>query len=135
MSLSIERHATSKIRKVEDLENTYTMGFRGEALASISAISRTTMISRTEADDSGLKLVIEAGDIIEAEECGAQRGLTITVENLFFNTPVRYKFLKQDFTEFKYIKEWVQKTAMAYPNISLRSVSYTHLTLPTNREV
>ena len=123
MSLSIERHATSKIRKVEDLENTYTMGFRGEALASISAISRTTMISRTEADDAGLKLVIEAGDIIEAEECGAQRGLTITVENLFFNTPVRYKFLKQDFTEFKYIKEWVQKTAMAYPNISFRLIN------------
>ena len=120
MAISIERHATSKIRKVEDLEKTYTMGFRGEALASISAISTLTMQSKTKDEFTGTKIVAKAGNIIEAEECGMQVGTTILVENLFFNTPVRYKFLKQDATEFRYIKEWVQKVALANPNISFR---------------
>lgn len=120
MAISLERHATSKIRKVEDLENTYTMGFRGEALASISAISTLTMQSKTKEDFTGTKIVATAGNIIEAEECGIQVGTTILVENLFFNTPVRYKFLKQDATEFRYIKDWVQKVALANPNISFR---------------
>lgn len=120
MAISIERHATSKIRKVEDLEKTYTMGFRGEALASISAISTLTMQSKTKDEFTGTKIVAKAGNIIESEECGMQVGTTILVENLFFNTPVRYKFLKQDATEFRYIKEWVQKVALVNPNISFR---------------
>ena len=120
MAISLERHATSKIRKVEDLEKTYTMGFRGEALASISAISTLTMQSKTKDEFTGTKIVAKAGNIIEAEECGMQVGTTILVENLFFNTPVRYKFLKQDATEFRYIKEWVQKVALENPNISFR---------------
>ena len=120
MAISLERHATSKIRKVEDLEKTYTMGFRGEALASISAISTLTMQSKTKDEFTGTKIVAKAGNIIEAEECGMQVGTTIFVENLFFNTPVRYKFLKQDATEFRYIKNWVQKVALANPNISFR---------------
>ena len=120
MPISLERHATSKIRKIEDLEKTYTMGFRGEALASISAISTLTMQSKTKEEFTGTKIVAKAGNIIEAEECGMQVGTTILVENLFFNTPVRYKFLKQDATEFKYIKDWVQKVALANPNISFR---------------
>ena len=120
MAISLERHATSKIRKVEDLEKTYTMGFRGEALASISAISTLTMQSKTKDEFTGTKIVTKAGNIIEAEECGMQVGTTILVENLFFNTPVRYKFLKQDATEFRYIKDWVQKVALANPNISFR---------------
>ena len=111
MPISIERHATSKIRKVEDLENTYTMGFRGEALASISAISEMTMISKTLKETTGYKIQTTAGNVIDIEECGAQTGTTIIVEKLFFNTPVRYKFLKQDATENKYIKEWVHKVA------------------------
>lgn len=120
MAISLERHATSKIRKVEDLEKTYTMGFRGEALASISAISTLTMQSKTKDEFTGTKIVAKAGNIIESEECGMQVGTTILVENLFFNTPVRYKFLKQDATEFRYIKDWVQKVALANPNISFR---------------
>lgn len=120
MAISLERHATSKIRKVEDLEKTYTMGFRGEALASISAISILTMQSKTKDEFTGTKLVAKAGNIIKAEECGMQVGTTISVENLFFNTPVRYKFLKQDTTEYRYIKDWVQKVALANPNISFR---------------
>ena len=120
MAISLERHATSKIRKVEDLEKTYTMGFRGEALASISAISTLTMQSKTKDEFTGTKLVAKAGNIIKAEECGMQVGTNISVENLFFNTPVRYKFLKQDTTEYRYIKDWVQKVALANPNISFR---------------
>ena len=120
MAISLERHATSKIRNVEDLEKTYTMGFRGEALASISAISTLTMQSKTKEEITGTKMVAKAGDIIQVEECGMQVGTTILVENLFFNTPVRYKFLKQDATEFRYIKDWVQKVALANPDISFR---------------
>lgn len=120
MEISLERHATSKIRKVEDLEKTYTMGFRGEALASISAISTLTMKSKTKEEFTGMKIVAKAGNIIDTEECGMSVGTTILVENLFFNTPVRYKFLKQDATEFRYIKDWVQKVALANPDISFR---------------
>ena len=123
MPISLERHATSKIRKIEDLENSYTMGFRGEALASICSISELTMISKTKEESIGTKVIAKAGNIIDFEECGAPTGTTIIVENLFFNTPVRYKFLKQDSTEFKYIKDWVQKTAIANPTIAFRLIN------------
>ena len=117
---AIERHATSKINKIEDLENTYTMGFRGEALASISSISKMTMITKTKESDLGAKIIAKGGRIIDTEETVSQEGTTIIVEELFFNTPVRYKFLKQDATEFRYIKEWLQKCAIANPNISIK---------------
>ena len=120
MTISLERHATSKIRKIEDLQNTYTMGFRGEALASIASISEMTMISKTKDEIIGHKLTATAGNILVDEEIGAQTGTTIIVERLFFNTPVRYKFLKQDSVETRYIKEWLQKEALANPNISFR---------------
>lgn len=123
MTIAIERHATSKIRKIEDLENTYTMGFRGEALASITAISKLTIISKTKEMDSGIKMIAESGDIVSQEEVASPVGTTITVENLFFNTPVRYKFLKQDATEFRYIKELVQKIALANTNVALKLIN------------
>ena len=123
MVISIERHATSKIKKIEDLENTYTMGFRGEALASIAAISRLTIVSKTKDDNFGNKIVCEAGNIIDEDEVGSGNGTTIIVEGLFFNTPVRYKFLKQDAIEAKYIKEFIQKTAFANPDISFKLVN------------
>ena len=123
LELSLERHATSKIRKVEDLEHTYTMGFRGEALASIASVSKLTIISRTKEDNFGTKLFAEAGNILEKEEIGAQVGTTILVENLFFNVPVRYKFLKQDATELRYIKEWVQKEALSNSEISFKLIN------------
>ena len=123
MDIAIERHATSKLRKIEDLEKIYTMGFRGEALASIVSISKLTIISKTANDEFGNKLVAEAGDIIEKEEFGTQLGTTIIVENLFYNVPVRYKFLKQDATEFKYIKDWVQKEAFSNPSISFKLIN------------
>ena len=123
MPVALERHATSKIREIEDLENTYTMGFRGEALASISAISKTTLISKTKDNQFGAKIVARAGNIEEAGEVAANQGTTIIVEELFFNTPVRYKFLKKDQTETRVIKEWVQKAAIANLDISFRLIN------------
>ena len=120
MTLSVERHATSKIRKVEDLENTYTMGFRGEALASIASISNMTIISRPAGQEYANKIVVEEGNIVGGEETYTQQGTTIQVENLFYNTPVRYKFLKNDATEFRYIKEWVERIALSNPNVSIK---------------
>ena len=96
--LAFERHATSKIRKIEDLEHTYSMGFRGEALAIIAAIANVELVSKTENEDIGNRIVVEGGDVLSFDEIGCSKGTTITVRNLFFNTPVRYKFLKKDFT-------------------------------------
>lgn len=123
MTISIERHATSKIRQVEDLEKTYTMGFRGEALASISSISKLTIISKIKEDLIGNKIVSNAGKITEIKQCASQTGTQIIVKDLFYNTPVRYKFLKQDATESKYIKNWVEKVALANPNISFKLIT------------
>ena len=123
MAISLERHATSKIRKIEDLEQSYTMGFRGEALASISAVSELTMISKTDDELVANKLFARAGQIESWEEVAAQKGTTIIVEKLFFNTPVRYKFLKNDATEFRYIKEFMQKVALAHPEIAVKLIN------------
>ena len=129
--LSLERHATSKIRKIEDLEHTYSMGFRGEALASIASISELTMMTKT-ADENGTKITAEAGEIVEVEEIGIPVGTTIMVERLFFNTPVRYKFLKNDATEFRYIKEWVQKTALVNSDIAFKLINDGKIVFQTN---
>ena len=129
--LSLERHATSKIRKIEDLEHTYSMGFRGEALASIASISELTMMTKT-AEENGTKITAEAGEIVEVEEIGIPVGTTIMVEKLFFNTPVRYKFLKNDATEFRYIKEWVQKTALVNSDIAFKLINDGKIVFQTN---
>ena len=99
MEMAFERHATSKIRVAEDLETVKSMGFRGEALASVAAISKVSMKSKTRENEVGYELVVEGGNILKKEETACPNGTTITVENLFYNTPVRYKFLKKDFTE------------------------------------
>ena len=123
MGIALERHATSKISKIEDLENTYSFGFRGEALASISSISELTMISKTADEMVGYKLFSRGGNILEKDEIGASTGTTIKVEKLFYNTPVRYKFLKNDATEFRYIKEFLQKVALAEPDKSIELIN------------
>ena len=129
--LSLERHATSKIKKIEDLEHTYSMGFRGEALASIASISELIMMTRT-AEENGTRIISKAGEIIKLEEIGLPVGTTIIVEKLFFNTPVRYKFLKNDATEFRYIKEWVQKTAIINSNIAFKLINDGKIVFQTN---
>ncbi len=123
MEYAFERHATSKIRIADDLENIKSMGFRGEALASIAAIAHVEMISRTPDTEVGYKIVIEGGKVLQREETGCPVGTTITVTDLFFNTPVRYKFLKKDFTEAGYIEDAVTRLALANTNISMKLVS------------
>lgn len=123
MPLAFERHATSKIRKIEDLEKVYSMGFRGEALASISSVSRLTMITKTEEEFVGHKMVVKGQNVIENEETAATKGTTIIVQELFYNTPVRFKFLKQDAAEFRYIKELVQNMALANLTVSFELIN------------
>ena len=123
MEIAFERHATSKIRKAEDLEEVKSMGFRGEALASIAAISKMEMVSKTNDSDTGYKIVISGGDIIEKTEAASKTGTTITVNELFYNTPVRYKFLKKDFTEAGYIEDAINRIAIANPNISITLIN------------
>ena len=123
MEIAFERHATSKIRQASDLDVVKSMGFRGEALASIAAIAHIEMTSKTEEDTIGSKIVVEAGKTLEFEEVACSKGTIITVTNLFFNTPVRYKFLKKDFTEAGYIEDVVSRTALVNPSIAIKLVS------------
>ena len=132
MEFAFERHATSKIRNAEDLENVKSMGFRGEALASIAAISNVKMVSRVAQDDSGNIIVVEGGKILENQEIAAGVGTTITVTNLFFNTPVRYKFLKKDFTEAGYIEDVVTRIALSNPNIAIKLLNGNKTIIQTN---
>ena len=131
MEFAFERHATSKIRNADDLEIVKSMGFRGEALASIAAIAKVEMISRTEDQESGNRILVEGGKILENEEIASQIGTTITVSNLFFNTPVRYKFLKKDFTETGYIEDAVTRIALANPSVSIRLINGSKTVIQT----
>ena len=123
MEMSFERHATSKIRNAEDLNMVKSMGFRGEALASIAAVANVEMISRTYEEEIGNKIVVEAGKVLSFEQTGCQIGTTITVKNLFFNTPVRYKFLKKDYTESGYIEDAITRLALIHPEIAFKLIS------------
>lgn len=123
MEIAFERHATSKIRQAEDLETVKSMGFRGEALASIAAISNVEMVSKTADSDFGFRVVVEAGMVLDKEEAGCPQGTSITVRNLFFNTPVRYKFLKKDFTESGYIEDVITRLALVHPEIAFKLIN------------
>ncbi len=136
MEIAFERHATSKIRKAEDLEVVTSMGFRGEALASIAAISKIEMVSKTENSDIGNRIQIEGGKVISEEETGCPKGTTITIQDLFYNTPVRYKFLKKDFTEAGYIEDAVTRIALIHPEIAIQLINSgkTIIQTPGNNE-
>lgn len=123
MKMAFERHATSKIRNASDLETVTSMGFRGEALASIAAISKVEMISKTGENEIGYKVNVQAGKIINKEETGCSKGTIITITDLFFNTPVRYKFLKKDFTEAGYIEDVITRIALVHPEIAIKLTS------------
>lgn len=114
------RHATSKIRSVEDLMETLTLGFRGEALASIAAVARVDMVTRTAKQDTGIHYVIEGGMEYVNQEVAAPVGTTIRVENLFFNTPPRKKFLKKPSTEAGVVTDLMQKMILGHPEVSFR---------------
>ncbi len=132
LEIAFERHATSKIRSAEDLSTVKSMGFRGEALASIAAISRVELVSKTATQANGQKIVVEGGNIIEKSETGACVGTTITVTNLFYNTPVRYKFLRKDFTEAGYIEDAISRIALAHPEIALKLINTGRTVIQTN---
>ncbi len=132
MEVAFERHSTSKIRVADDLESVKSMGFRGEALASIAAISNVEMISRTNKQEVGNKIVVQAGEILERQEIGCQVGTTITVQNLFFNTPVRYKFLKKDYTESGYIEDVITRLALINPSISFKLINNNKTIIQTS---
>ena len=132
MEMSFERHATSKIRSADDLNVVTSMGFRGEALASIAAIAKVEMVSKTENQQNGYKVVIEGGNILEKTEVGCPVGTSITVTNLFYNTPVRYKFLKKDFTESGYIEDVITRIGLVHPEISIKLINTGKTDIQTN---
>jgi len=117
LPLAIARHATSKIASLADLEGVATMGFRGEALASIAAVSRLAITSRREVDGHGSSLRVEGGDSSEIAPAARAQGTTVTVEDLYFNTPARRKFLKSESTEFGHCDEVFRRIALAHPEI------------------
>lgn len=121
--LAFKRHATSKLSTVRDLNAISTLGFRGEALASISAVSRVELITKTADVETGTSLRIEGGETSSAEPTGCPQGTTIIVKDLFFNTPARMKFLKKDNTESALIIDFISKMALAYPDIRVRLIN------------
>lgn len=113
-------HATSKIRDAEDLYAIGTYGFRGEALASIAAVSKTELITKTDDAEMGIKISVEGGEYGESECVGAKRGTIITVRELFYNTPARFKFLKKDSAETAAVTDVCQKAALSRPDVSFK---------------
>ena len=120
--LAFLRHATSKIEKVEDLEQIASLGFRGEALSSIAAVSQVELITKTPSAVSGSRYIIEGGVEHSLEELGAPEGTTFLVRNLFYNTPARSKFLKSDTTEANYIHTLMEQLALSHPEISFKYI-------------
>ena len=114
------RHATSKLRTAEDLAAIATMGFRGEALAAISSVSRIELMTKTAGSLSGTSLMLEAGNIVEESEVGCPEGTTIVIRDLFFNTPARMKFVKADTVEGSRVASAVQMQALAHPEVAFR---------------
>lgn len=129
--LAVLRHATSKIRSADDLTQVLSLGFRGEALASISAVSRFTLQTRQEGDQLGTEIVIEGGTILRTEDAGCGLGTTITVEDLFFNTPARKKFLKKPQTETTNINYIVTKLSLSHPEIAFKLIANQKMLVST----
>lgn len=123
VQIAFERHATSKIRKEEDILNITSMGFRGEALASVAGISKVTLMTKHKDEEIGSKYVVEGGNEICFEDMGVNQGTTIIVENVFYNVPARYKFLKKDYTEAGYIEDIMTRLALVHPEINFKYIN------------
>ncbi len=134
--LAFERHATSKIRSSDDLLSIATLGFRGEALPSIASIARLELTTRPEDEATGTRIEIAGGKILAVEDFGGPQGTTITVRDLFFNTPARRKFLRAETTELSHVTALVTHYALAHPEMyfELHSATHTLLTAPPVRE-
>ncbi len=120
LPVALKRHATSKIRSREDLDGITTLGFRGEALAAISAVSSVTIITKTSDAECGTMLTSQDGKVLDISEVGASDGTTVVVEDLFGNVPARRKFLKKDSTEAMNVTALVEKVALSKPHIAIR---------------
>ena len=120
-------HATSKISNEKDLESIFTLGFRGEALSSIAAVSKVEIRTKTEFDEFGTKLLIEGGQVVSNVDFGTAKGTTIKIEDLFFNTPARKKFLKKPSGEATEITNLVQRLILANPNVAIKYTSNNNL--------
>ena len=131
LPLAIKRHATSKIRSAEDLDGICTLGFRGEALAAISAVSKLRIISKQRGSHLGSELIVNCGEIIGQMERGCSDGTTIIVEDLFENVPARRKFLKRDVTETTAVCANVEKIALSHPDIAFRLITDGQIKLDT----
>ena len=131
LELAASRHATSKLVQSEDLFHISTLGFRGEALASISSVSHFTMISRVASDREGARLKVDGGVSSKVEKVGAPVGTVVRVENLFYNVPARLKFLKTDITERRAIDAMATRYALAYPNVRFKVTDGRQATLQT----
>lgn len=123
VSLAFYRHATGKIRSLDDLNNIHTLGFRGEALTSIAAISRLTILTKTNDEILGTKLILHAGKEIYHDSIGINKGTSIIVQDIFYNTPARRKFMKSDGAEAAAIIDFLEKIALYYSNIKFRLIN------------
>lgn len=132
MKTAFLRHATSKVSSKIDLDNIATLGFRGEALASISAVSKVEMISKTNDEIIGNKISLLGGEVESFEEFGCPKGTTIIVRDLFYNVPARLKFLKKDVSEANSIQSIVEKIAISHPHISFKLIRENKVTLHTS---
>ena len=130
--LAFLRHSTSKIKHIEDLFHISSLGFRGEALSSIAAVAQVELITKTYGDLTGIRYVIEGSKEIASEEVGAPEGTTFLVKNLFFNTPVRRKFLKSAQTEGGYIADLMERMALSHPEVSFKFINNGQTKLHTS---
>ncbi|MEA3337289.1 MAG: DNA mismatch repair endonuclease MutL [Chloroflexota bacterium] len=132
VALAFERHATSKLSSADDLLNVATLGFRGEALASIASVSQLTLLTRHVSESVGTRVRVEGGITVKHESKGTPPGTIVTVENLFYNVPARQKFLRRAATESRHISSIVQRLAMAFPERRLSLVSDGRLVFQSN---
>jgi len=128
VELAFARHATSKIASLDDLSSIATLGFRGEALASIAAVSQLTIVTRTTEEEVGTQLRLEGGKVAQRQKKGSPQGTVVTVENLFYNVPARLKFLRSETTERKHIDGLIHRYAMAYPDLRFSLINDGRLT-------
>lgn len=123
LPIAFLRHSTSKLRDASELSDIHTLGFRGEALSSISAVSRVEMITKPQTELMGVRYIVEGSQEVSMDKIGAPDGTTIMVYQLFFNTPARKKFLKSDMTEASYISELMERLALSHPDVSFLFIS------------
>ena len=133
MQLAVARHATSKLATAHDLEAIATLGFRGEALASIASVSRVSLTSRSRDKAHAWRIEVDAGEVGIPQPAALASGTTVTVHELFFNTPARRKFLRTDATEYGHCEEAFRRVALAHPDVAFTLPAQRQRALPPAR--